>query len=197
MIADTGPKSRPFGSFDPPSTAKLVILSVASLGFYQMYWLYSCWAGMNETGYKKTIPWLRVLLYPLFALSCFRWIESVAARDGLKTKWSAGFLFSAFFILTCCSLLPNPYGLLSLLNFVPMITANLLAVYVNERDIPGYEPDNAYPFGDYAIITLGVVFYVLVWGCSYAMNYLLKNAPGYFDSISPDMHQLLLSIYGN
>jgi len=197
MTADQNFKLRPFGQFDPPSPTKLFVLSVCSLGFYQMYWLYRCWAAMRETGYKKTIPWLRVLLYPFFALSCFRWIESVASQNGVKTKWSAGFLFSAFFLLTACSLFDYPLGLLSLLNFLPMATANLLAVDVNEREISGYEPDNRYPFGDYLIITGGVLFFALEYGCTYAMNYMLKDAPQFFDLVSPDIHQLLNIYYGN
>ena len=184
----TEPLTR-YGGFVAPHPAKLLLMSVASLGLYQMYWLYENWRAMDQAKYKHVIPWLRTLFYPLFTYSNFQWIETRAAEDGIGAALKPGILFLLFFGLTFISL--DPWDLSSLLNCLPLLYVNSLIIQSRKKTDPTYRPETEFKSADYSVITLGIVLYLSLWFAKRSVSGLMSSDLSGLVTLSPQEHDLL------
>lgn len=73
--------------------SKLLILTVATLGIYMAYWLYKNWKAEHERD-EDTSPFWRTIFAFIFNYSLFKRILESAEKQGYKTEYSAGLLYS-------------------------------------------------------------------------------------------------------
>jgi hypothetical protein len=99
----------------------LVILSVATFGFFEVYWFFKQFKSFKEVGSWDINPWLRALFCSVTAYTLFREVkEAETEMDSSKDLFAVG-LAIAFFVIVALSRLPDPYWLLSILTFVPLV----------------------------------------------------------------------------
>src|ERR1700733_3198548 len=118
-------------SFFTPSTVKFVVMSICTLGAYEIYWFYKNWSVIKNIG-KECSPLLRALFAPLSAYHCFWHIRQSKIKNKVELKFPILFLSIAYFVLTIALWLPDPFGFISFLTFVPIIFANRVALAVNQ-----------------------------------------------------------------
>ncbi|MBA2710952.1 MAG: hypothetical protein H0U57_10205 [Tatlockia sp.] len=163
-IIDSPETNDPNQSLFTPSTSKLVIMSICTLGLYNIYWFYKNWCVFKKAG-KKCNPFLRSLFAPLFAYSCFYEIRDLQLKNGIRVEIPIFFLAITYFILDIMVKLPDPYWLLSLLSFLPIAAANQVALQVNQAQFPGFISNHKFSKLNWlGIIIGGTMFLLCIFG---------------------------------
>ncbi|MBA2650727.1 MAG: hypothetical protein H0U73_00445 [Tatlockia sp.] len=153
-----------------PSTSKLVIMSICTLGLYDIYWFYKNWRVLKKAG-KKCNPFLRALFAPLFAYFCFKEIRNLQFKNGIRQKFPIFFLAITYFILHVMVKLPDPYWLLTFLGFLPIASANQIALQINQAQFPGFVSNHKISKWNWvAIIIGGTIFLLCIFGTLYFWN---------------------------
>lgn len=120
--------------FFTPSTMKLVLMSIATLGFYQLYWFYKNWMLIKKRSNQNLLPFWRTFFSPLWAFSCFKHIKLAAEETSIPAPPSIGLLALVYFVLNAMSQLPDPYWLISILSFfAPIVPVNTVALAINQK----------------------------------------------------------------
>ena len=104
------------------SKLKLTILSLCSFGIYGLYWFYKNWeAEKNHPGGEDISPFSRTLFAPFYAYSFFQKVNEEAKGIGIPFHLTPSVLAIGFFLLCVSGRLPDPYWLISLLSFIPLL----------------------------------------------------------------------------
>jgi hypothetical protein len=129
--ANATAEQRPY--FFSPSTLKFVLMSVCTFGIYELYWFYKNWVLIKERTNQDLMPFWRAFFAPLWAYSCFKHFKIAAEDRGISAPPSIGFLAVVYFVLHAFWRLPDPYWLISILSFAPLIPANAIALAINQN----------------------------------------------------------------
>ena len=105
-------------TYYPVSPYKFVILSVLTLGAYQIYWFYKNWAFIRERDHSDIWPWARALFAPLFFDSLSADIKK--ELEGEHAASGTG-LWLSYVLLNAAWGLPDPFSYLGVLTFVPLL----------------------------------------------------------------------------
>ncbi|GEM_PF-581669 len=146
------------------SLKKLTIFSLCTFGLYHIYWNYKNWKAIQvQTGIKIT-PWARGWFYIFFAYSLFKRVLNSAVRNGFKIEHSAGKLATLFILLMVLWKLPNPYWLISILDFVPLLYIQKAINFNNSVLNSSAKPDDKFSGKDLLIIIVGGLLVLLgIW----------------------------------
>jgi hypothetical protein len=107
--------------FFPVGLAKLAVLSVCTLGVYIVCWFYKSWRQAPGRSGRSASAAAAALFCPLTAYFLFRKIERFDAPSSRPVPGRAMVLALCFFLFSMAGQLPDPYGLLCLLAFVPLL----------------------------------------------------------------------------
>src|SRR4030095_3408693 len=102
-------------------TAKLAALSLCTLGFYGIYWFYRQWQAEGEEHDESYSAPFRAIFSAFTAYSLFSRIHAALSLDGDHPRFSPGLYAVSYFLLAIAWRLPDPYGLLGLLWFIPIV----------------------------------------------------------------------------
>jgi hypothetical protein len=141
--------------FFPVGTAKLAIMSLGTLGLYQLYWSYKNWKSVQRlTGDKLNAP-LRALFYPLTSYFLFKRISQEGRKLHPEMSISAGPLATALLVMTLLWRVPDPYWLVSLLAFVPFLPVQAQVNLLNQKMAPGTDANTRLRGWNFVAILLG------------------------------------------
>ena len=118
------------------SITKLVVMSIATLGLYQLYWFYQHWAAIKRRTKQDVSPVWRAIFGVFWCYSCFREIDEEARRHDAANKLPFGALAATWIVLTLVSRLPDPYWVVSLLAFVVLVPVQKQANALNAQLAP-------------------------------------------------------------
>jgi len=163
---------QPLAPFFQTAPWKMALLSVMSLGLYQLYWHHKHWWRRKIHG-ESVIPILRTIFAPFFAYSLFqsvnRHIERNAPADlplsaGAPLQpLNSGPLAVGYFALGLLWRLPDALGIFAgLFSILPLMTAQRR---INElHAVLGYDPREGSRLtgGDVAVLVLGAFFWVFL-----------------------------------
>jgi len=120
------------GEFHPLAIHKLIVMSICTLGFYELYWFYRNWRRVQARTGASMMPFWRAVWAPLWAYSLFEEVDNEALRRQIQSGWSSVLLALSFFLLCATWRLPGAWGLITLLSWLPLIpvqgTINQMAV---------------------------------------------------------------------
>jgi hypothetical protein len=127
---------RPY--YFPVSVGKLVVMSVCTAGFYNLFWFYCNWRLEEERDrFGDISPFWRTVFSVLFCHSMFERIRNAAERGRLARSHSAGAATLAYILLTAVApRLPGAWWMLCLASFAPLAVAQRTALAVNARERP-------------------------------------------------------------
>lgn len=103
------------------SSNQFMILSIASLGFYPIWWSYKAWRFFRETEGADVVSAARALFNWIFLSTLFEHIKDFSTRNGDRPTYSPGLLHLGYVLLMIAGYLPEPYFLISVLNGVVFI----------------------------------------------------------------------------
>lgn len=113
---ETGPKTK------IKSATLFSLLYIASFGLYGVWWFYQTWKYFKEKEDLDIMPAARALFSIIFAYSLFENIQENAIAKGYDKRYSSGLLATIYIvILLLGNFLPEPFWIISLMAFIPMI----------------------------------------------------------------------------
>jgi hypothetical protein len=110
---------------EPPlfavSAFKLVIMSVFTLGLYQIYWFYRNWSCIKERDRSRILPALRSIFGIIFCYSCFARIRRDTATTG-SPSFPAGLIATVWILAQIASQFEATWfvSLFSVLLLIPI-----------------------------------------------------------------------------
>jgi hypothetical protein len=109
---------------------KFVLLCVGSLSVYAFYWSYRNWRFIRERDHSEIMPFWRSVfmqfwMYPL--------ADDICKRSSRPWAVSPGVIGVAFFVLVVSARLPDPWWLVSLFAFVPVVPAVVAIDRINRE----------------------------------------------------------------
>lgn len=98
---------------------KFVVLSFCTLGLYEAYWFYRSWRFVQERDDRRILPFARAVFSPLWYYALVQDVNRAQVASG--TAMAALGLALAYGVLAVAWRLPEPWWLISLATFVPLL----------------------------------------------------------------------------
>jgi hypothetical protein len=134
---------------------KLAVLSLCSFGIYDLFWCYRQWNQERDRTGETLSPLWRAVFAPLWAFSLFERIHRRAMSNRLPADWSPNALAIAFLALNVTWRLPDPYWLVSLLTFLPIIPVQRTINTLNTKAAPETDRNDRFSGPNLALLLLG------------------------------------------
>lgn len=137
--SETGPQEMLFQDqpvFFPVGLWKLGLMSVCTLGIYPVYWSFRNWKLLRDHDGMEISPFWRSAFYPLWSFSLFRIIRGKARDSGIPVSFSPNGMGLAVVFFNAIVRLPDPFWLLSLLSFVPLVMVQSTVTEINRLHAP-------------------------------------------------------------
>jgi hypothetical protein len=130
-----GPSSRRIEDERPVffdvSIPKLVVLSVCSLGIYELYWFYKNWQLVRARERSDISPLSRAVFGYLFCYALFKQVRDYDAQTGHSPRLPAGVLAAGWGIVTLLWQLPDRYSLVANLASLFIVPVQAAANRIN------------------------------------------------------------------
>jgi hypothetical protein len=120
--------------------AKLVVMSLVTLGFYQIYWFYQHWRRVRDGG-EAVWPLPRSVFGVIFCYPLFQRVYQ-SAQDAASSAGSPGLLAVAYILLCISWKLPTPFDMISILSVLPLVPVQRVANVLARRDFPREDPNS-------------------------------------------------------
>jgi hypothetical protein len=111
--------AEPKRQFFDVSVLKLVVMSIVTFGFYELYWFYRHWRMAKDRGEDVT-PWARALFAVFFVYPLFKNVRQAGRAASVDAAANAGGLAALFILLQISWRLPDPFWLAAFATVVPL-----------------------------------------------------------------------------
>jgi len=143
------------------SLSKLAIMSVCTMGLYELYWFYKNWIHIKNQQQSNIMPFWRAFFAPLWAYSAFKHIQGKVDEEKLGLSLNPVIFAIAYFVVTALWRLPDPLWLLSFLSFLLMVPANNATTKINEKQIENFQQNSSIKGWNWLAIVLGGALFIL------------------------------------
>ncbi|MGE0441715.1 MAG: hypothetical protein AB7L66_14605 [Gemmatimonadales bacterium] len=158
MSAPTAP---PDATEPPPYFAvgllKLSAMMIVTFGAYAILWSYHNWSRHRTRTGEDVNPLARAIFAPLMAYSLFTRISEDLEVKGLPGFGSPLVFGIGFFALSASGRLPDPWWLVSLLAFLPLLPVQYAVNRANATVAPQANPNRSFSFLNVVGIGAGVL----------------------------------------
>jgi len=142
--------------------SKFAVLSVASFGFYLLYWFYQQWKHERARTGEELWPFVRAFFSVIFAYSLFTRVRDYGEFARVTPLRGAGILALAYFTFSMLWNLPAPYFFVGTIAAIIPLPAQAAINRINHAVAPGADPNRRYSAWNGALIMVGVLVYGLV-----------------------------------
>jgi hypothetical protein len=144
------------------SVVKLLVMNLATGGFYQLYWFYQHWQVIRARTGEPLSPPLRALFNIFFAYPLFRRIGAEAPPGQVSPL-----LLALVYITIGIALLaplPEPWSLVGLLAILPLLEVQSQANIVNRTRTPTADANGKFTWTNVAGIAAGAAAWTVLIG---------------------------------
>lgn len=141
---------------------KFCTLCILTLGIYQLAWGHKQWKFFKERDNRKIIAWFRSWFLPFYLYGLSQKVFALAEEQGYREKGSPFQVTLFYWIFLVLARFPNPWQLVSLLSFLPLLTVLKAANYYWEQQQPNIPVNQSFTGREVAWIIFGVIFWLLV-----------------------------------
>ena len=141
------------------SVFKLLVLNLATLGFYQLYWFYQHWRTIRARTGERLSPLLRTLFGPFFVFPLARRIAA-EGPPGQVSPLLLAMVFISFGVLPALPL-PEPWSLIALLNILPLLEIQSQANLVNAAKTPSASPNARFTWPNVVGVAAGAALWTV------------------------------------
>jgi hypothetical protein len=144
------------------SPVKLVVLSVCTLGFYQIYWFYKHWVLIKERSEPHIIPWARALFGIFWCYRFFEFIREDERRLDVEPTLPAGPLAICWIASSLTSRLPEPYFLIAFLSPLVLVPVQRHVNHINALVAPDHDGNTRFSAWNWLAVVGGGIFIGLI-----------------------------------
>jgi len=141
---------------------KLSILSMATFSLYEIYWFFKNWQAVARETNARLSPFWRSVFPFFFCNDLFKRVVTSARSRGYTEGYSSGWLTFAYFVISAMVRLPNPFWLVSLLSFIPLLTVQRAINFNNSRVLPNGGVSDKLSTWEIVLVVVGAIVWVLV-----------------------------------
>jgi hypothetical protein len=137
-----------------------IILSIASFGLYNLWWMYKSWRYIKYNENGDIHPALRALFTLFFGHQLFTKIAYYSATRGYHAAYNPTVVLLAYIGLNFLGRLPEPFWLLSILSFIPLLgpVRAFNFYFTGDAEASQSEFNNRKFF----LVAIGVIFWLLL-----------------------------------
>lgn len=152
-------------SAEPPwfavSTTKLLVMSLCTLTFYNIFWLYQNWVRVQQRERSDIWPIARTIFAIFFIHGLFKRVVNDAEAAQLRPTYDAMLMTVLFIAIALTWRLPDPWSWISALQVLVMMQVQALANQVNAAVAPDHDRNERYSGVNIAGIVVGGLFLVM------------------------------------
>jgi len=165
----------PLKPFFPVATHKFVVMSIASLGAYPVYWSYQNWKRIAQATGEGLSPFWRAFFTPIWFFPLFGRVRARAEEEGIAVGWPPALLAGLYLLSLLVGFLGTFWVFLSLLGFAPLLPVLATSQAVNARHPSPEGPNSRYSLLDVGCIILGVGLLVLGGISAFLLALLIRG----------------------
>ena len=146
------------------SLRKLAVLSICTMGLYQLYWFYAHWRQVRMSPQGRDFsPARRTVLLFFYIYPLLRRIRALDVRVNGRSRLQAGLLALAYLGFNLLDVLPGLWAFLSMLSFVFLLPAQARANQLNLQLYAGgvFDRNESFTVGNWVVIVVGGLLVVL------------------------------------
>jgi hypothetical protein len=143
------------------SIPKLVVMSLVTLGLYELYWFWKHWTRVKTRTGEDLRPFWRAFFVLFFCYSLFERLKVQALERGMPVRWTPGGLTAAFILLTLTTRLPDPFWLAAFLSIWPLTSFQRTANALCLLDAPSADPNRSFSPANWVGIVVGGLLLLL------------------------------------
>lgn len=141
---------------------KFLTLYIITFGIYQIPWAHKQWKFIKEQENLNINTWVSALFLGFTLHNLSQKVFSLAEGQGYRRKYSPFQLTLLYWIFVPISRLPDPFWLISLLSFVPLIIIlNAVNFYWKQKQ-PNLSTKNNFTGRELVLVVVGIIFWLLV-----------------------------------
>jgi hypothetical protein len=148
------------------SVSKFILLSIVTIGFYELWWFYNAWRFFKQKEKSDIMPVCRTIFNIFFIWQLFDKILKLAKEKNYEKDYASGLLFSGFILFTVSAYLPEPYFLISIFIFIVFIPPFKAFNFVKQNST-GFKVNEQKTFNgrQITLIVIGTLFWILffIW----------------------------------
>ncbi len=157
VVADAAPTNDAGVRFFAASPVKLVVLSICTLGLYQIYWFYKQWVLIRNHSEPDIIPWGRALFGIIWCYSCFDFVRKDDQHLGIEPALPAVPLAIGWIVLSLAWRLPEPYFMFGILSPLPLVPVQLHINHINALVAPDHDKNSRFSIWNWLAVAVGAV----------------------------------------
>ncbi len=145
------------------STTKFILLSLATLGIYQIWWLYKSWKFFKEREDLDIMPAARAIFGIFYMFQLMEKIQENAKSVGYTSSFSSGLILAGIIASNVISRLPDPFWMISFATCFLFIPPYKAFNYFKENadDINATE-QSGFNWKQIILLVLGVIMWLLI-----------------------------------
>ncbi len=148
--------------FFPVSVAKLIVLSIFTIGLYQFYWFYKNWCLIRQHEKSDISPFWRTFFVYFYCHALFRRVREQQVRLEGSSTLAVDVLAAGWIVASLVCLLPDPYLFLTLASVLFMVPVQRTAERLNARVAPNHDRNGRMSAGNWAAVILGGLLLMLM-----------------------------------
>jgi hypothetical protein len=148
--------------FFSTSPLKLVVLSICTLGIYQIYWFYKHWVLIKERSEPDIVPWARAFFGFFWCYSCFEFIRNDERDLHVEPTLLAGPLATGWIVVSLAWRLPDPYWLIAYLAPLLLVPVQQHVNHINELVAPDHDKNAGFSGWNWLVVAVGGIFLALI-----------------------------------
>ena len=145
----------------PVSKLKLILMSLCTFGLYEIYWFYKNWKLIKTRTGQNLRPFWRAFFSIIFCYPLFKHIQDSADSQGCKSNLNPGWLLVGYIALNVTWRLPDPFFIISLLTFLPLLPVQGVINDLNLKTAPRAEHNSRFSVTNFAVIIIGGILIIL------------------------------------
>lgn len=142
---------------------KFTLMSITTFGLYPIYWFYRNWKLIRDRHELSIWPFWRAVFAPLWTFSMGRIMVDEGKERGIALDLSYSLLGVLYLLMNVMTRLPDPWWLISILSFVPLLPFDSTARLLNGNGTLAPPNYGRLTVWNIAWIVLGTLFLLLVF----------------------------------
>jgi len=151
--------------FFPVSILKLVVMSIVTLGIYEVYWFYKNWKLIQERTNTDIRPFWRGVFLVFYCHPFFKEVRKESAAHFSETETSPLLITVVYIIFKVACKLPEPFYLICYLCPFVLIPIQTEINRLNSSAAPHHDPNTRFTgWNIFGVVVGGIAFVLVVIG---------------------------------